>query len=115
MKALRSYISAFVVAVLVLTGQAMAEARMIASPTGEIVICTGTGPLAVSVDASGKPTGPAHICPECALALFADFSAPVTAPLRVMVGGERVSFTHGARAPALGILKASARGPPATV
>ena len=113
MTALRSYISAFVVAVLVLTGQAMAEARMMSTPTGEIVICTGTGPLAVSVDASGQPTGPAHICPDCALALFADFSVPVTAPLRVMVDGERVSFAHTARAPAQGVLKASARGPPA--
>lgn len=113
MTKLRAYISGFVVAVLVLTGQAMAEARMMSTPTGEIVICTGTGPLVVAVDASGAPTGPAHICPDCALALFADLCAPLSAPLHMMLGGERLRFAPGAEAPTLALLTASARGPPA--
>lgn len=55
----------------VLTAQAMAVARGQTSATGEMVICTGAGVVTVAVDADGNPTGPAHICPDCALSLIA--------------------------------------------
>lgn len=63
--------------VLTVTAQSMAVARTSASPTGELVLCTGTGPVTIQVDAEGNPTGPAHICPDCAMSLFQmEFSAP---------------------------------------
>lgn len=57
--------------VLVLTGQSMAIARGTPGPSGQIELCTGTGPVMVSVDENGQPVGPPHICPDAATALFA--------------------------------------------
>ncbi|MCO0635445.1 hypothetical protein M8745_05650 [Lutimaribacter sp. EGI FJ00014] len=57
--------------VLVLTGQSMAIARGTPGPSGEIVLCTGSGPISVLVDENGQPVGRAHICPDCAFAFFA--------------------------------------------
>jgi len=57
-------------ALLALTGHSMAQARSAPGPDGHMILCTGTGPLAVLVDANGQPAGPAHICPDCAMSLF---------------------------------------------
>lgn len=70
MTALRSYLFAFTVLCLVLTSQTMAMARGAQGPAGQVVLCTGTGPVTVLIDAEGQPTGPVHICPDCALGLF---------------------------------------------
>lgn len=115
MKTTRAYLSALLVAVLVLTGQAMAEARAMAAPTGEMVLCTGTGPLSVLVDAEGRPTGPAHICPDCALALFADITPPVSTPEPVLRAVALSGFGALARLVAQRSVAASARGPPAFI
>jgi hypothetical protein len=76
---------AFLVVVLLITSGAMAAARGQArSASGEIVLCTGTGPVSVAVDARGKPLGKLHICPDCALGLFAvDAPAPLV-PARAL-------------------------------
>jgi hypothetical protein len=55
---------------LILTGQSLAVMRMAPGPAGEMVLCTGSGPVAVAVDENGQPVGPPHICPDCAMALF---------------------------------------------
>jgi len=69
---LRPYFAFALVALLTLTGQSMVVARGASAATGQIVICTGTGPVTVSVDAEGQPKGPVHICPDCmATALMA--------------------------------------------
>ncbi|WP_439109215.1 hypothetical protein [Lentibacter sp.] len=115
MKTLRAYCSALLVAVLVLTGQAMAEARAMTSPAGEIVLCTGTGPLSILVDADGKPTGPPYICPDCALALFADITAPVSTPEPILRTVALSGFGALARLVAQRSVAASARGPPAFI
>ena len=69
---------AIVLALLVtLTSQQMAVARGQAAVAGEMVLCTAlNGVVTVKVDASGKPTGPAHICPDCALSLIVALDAP---------------------------------------
>ena len=61
----------------------MAAARAAPGPEGHIILCTGTGPVSVLVDADGQPTGATHLCPDCALsqlqalvATAADLSAP---------------------------------------
>ncbi|UYV36683.1 hypothetical protein N4R57_17045 [Rhodobacteraceae bacterium D3-12] len=66
----RSYIALFLALMLAFTGQSMAVARGMPDATGQIVLCTGSGPLVISVDANGQPTGAAHICPDFAAALF---------------------------------------------
>ena len=67
---LRTNIGACLVLCLVLTSQTMAVARGAQDPSGQVVLCTGTGPVTVLVDAKGQPVGQVHICPDCALGLF---------------------------------------------
>jgi hypothetical protein len=52
---------------LALTGQSMAVARGAAAATGQMVLCTGSGPVAIYFDAEGKPTSAPHICPDASL------------------------------------------------
>jgi hypothetical protein len=72
MKALRHPLAGVLLALmLVLTGQSMAIARGTPGPSGELVLCTGSGPITILVDENGQPVGQAHICPDCAFAFFA--------------------------------------------
>ena len=77
MTPLRPILALCLCALLALTSQTMAVARGALAPAGTMVLCTGTGPVTVLVDADGKPTGAVHICPDCALGLF-DAVATVT-------------------------------------
>jgi len=77
MKALlRTYLAISLALMLALTGQSMAVARGSSDPSGQMVLCTGTGPVAIYVDESGTPTGPPVFCPDCALNLLSSFSLP---------------------------------------
>lgn len=66
----RSYLALALTCLLVFTGQAMAVARGMPLPVDQIVICSGSGPVMIHVDADGQPTGSAHLCPENALGLI---------------------------------------------
>jgi hypothetical protein len=68
--------------VLVLTSQSMAVARGGSAATGQMVICTGSGPMAVLVDADGQPVEAAHLCPDATLQVLTDVDAPLPAFLR---------------------------------
>lgn len=83
-----------------------------AKAAGSIVLCTGTGPVSVAVDADGQPVGPVHVCPDCAMSLLAAADAPAVAVERVAMT-RRVSFqgTHVAGA-SRGLVGPRARGPP---
>ena len=89
MTVLRPVIGLCLALMLALTSGAMAVARGQTMAAGTIVLCTGTGPLAVSVDADGQPVGPAHICPDCALSLL---DAPAPAPADMALPGVWVAF-----------------------
>ena len=52
---------------LAATGQTMATARGTSAATGQMVICTGQGPVTVYIDAEGQPTAASHLCPDCIL------------------------------------------------
>ncbi|MRU16279.1 hypothetical protein FDP25_12625 [Roseovarius sp. A21] len=67
---MRTYLGFALALLLALTSQTMAVARGAPAPVGQAVLCTGTGPVTVLVDADGQPTGQVHICPDCALGLF---------------------------------------------
>ncbi|MFA3919635.1 hypothetical protein [Ruegeria hyattellae] len=57
-------------ALLALTGQGLAMSRGVSASVGQMVICTGTGPVVVYVDAEGQPTRPPHYCPDKAMSLL---------------------------------------------
>jgi hypothetical protein len=63
-------------AVLAATSLTMAVARGQMRVAGEIVLCTGEGPLTVAVNERGEPVGPMVICPDMALGLLAAVAAP---------------------------------------
>lgn len=83
-----------------------------AKAAGSIVVCTGTGPVSIAVDAQGRPVGPAHVCPDCVMTLLAAVDAPAVAPHRVApcrrisFAAPRVAVRPRARA------RPRARGPP---
>lgn len=70
---------------LALTSQSMAVARGASAATGQMVLCTGTGPIAVYIDAEGQPTSAPHICPDSALNVLFEVVGPdLAAPARVV-------------------------------
>ena len=61
----------------------MAVMRTMPGPAGEMVLCTGTGPITVLTDENGQPVGPPHICPDCMASLFvAHWDSPTMPPRR---------------------------------
>lgn len=110
---LRSYVTALMALVMVLTSHSMAEARgMMASASGEMVICTGSGPVTVTMDADGQPMSAPHICPDCTMGLFDAGAAPFEPQVLALVGGERLVFAEAASLQELHRRRATARGPP---
>lgn len=97
---------------LALTAQSVAASRGMDRAVGQMVLCTGTGPVAVYMDQNGQPTKAPHFCPDYALSLlgavFADQPPHPSAPDRVQPGPLRgisnlvAALVHGQ----------SARGPP---
>lgn len=53
--------------ILALAAQTAAVARTQA-PGMEMTLCTGDGPVTVTLDAQGNPVAPSHHCPACILA-----------------------------------------------
>ncbi len=50
---------------LLVTSQSMAVTRgTMRDAAGHMVLCTGTGPIAVAIDSNGEPISPHHICPD---------------------------------------------------
>ncbi len=72
--------TAFLLAfMLAFTAQSMAVARGMPGPDGTLVICTGSGPVMIYLDADGHPVKPPHICPDAALSLIqTGFDAPTS-------------------------------------
>ena len=57
--------------VIVLTAQSAALARTMPDASGQMVICTGTGPMVVLFDENGDPLETPQICPDCVMSLLA--------------------------------------------
>lgn len=112
---LRLFTGLILALVLTVTAQSMAVARSADGPAGQMVLCTGAGPVVIRFDAEGNPVGPPHYCPDCALALF-DITAPVAAPMAVRVWSDLSlhpvrPMPHLSRVP----VARRARGPPVSV
>ena len=67
---IRTYLALLLALLLVVTGQSLAVTRGSGGPAGQMVLCTGAGPLMVYVDENGAPTGPPVYCPDFGLTLF---------------------------------------------
>ena len=107
---LRSYLALVLAALLTLTGQSMAVARGMPNAAGEIVLCTGYGPVSVLVDDDGQPVGKPHICPDYALSLFALYDSPPVQVLRPLGQAVALRIEAGTVAVTNDILPATARG-----
>ncbi len=97
---------------LVLTGQALAIARGAPLPMGQVELCTGTGPVMVSIGADGAPISPPHYCPEGVLSLLQAVALPEWSGLAEMVSRARAGKRINWLAPALGVASVRSRGPP---
>ena len=97
---------------LAVSSVGMAAARGMATPAGTMILCTGHGIVTVWVDDAGQPVETVHLCPDCALSLFAAV-APDAAPFGASPRWRRV---HRAKAPQILTARsrhpAQARGPP---
>ncbi|WP_224826440.1 hypothetical protein [Cognatishimia sp. MH4019] len=71
------------VALMVLTSASLAVARAAPDAAGQMVLCTGSGPVVMHFDENGDPVGAPHYCPDCAMTLLAAVSghAPVVEDL----------------------------------
>lgn len=80
---LRTYPALALAILLALTSQTMATARGAPTPVGQAILCTGSGPVTVLLDAEGQPTGQTHICPDCAFSVLDGVIPPSIAPIRL--------------------------------
>lgn len=109
---IRQYTAISLALMLALTGQAMAVARGASSPSGQMVICSGNGPLMLSVDENGQPTGPPHVCPEYALSVIAATSDVPQSPIRPIGRKSALKFETARFSSPVFFIHASARAPP---
>ena len=78
---LRSYLTMFLVLAVTLTAHSAGAMRGMRDATGQIVICSGTGPVVIYVDADGQPARAPGNCPDC-ITLNMDLTVgPQQAPL----------------------------------
>lgn len=110
---LRIYLALFLALAVTLTGHAAASMSGSRDAAGQMVICSGTGPVVVYVDDQGQPTTAPHFCPDCVMQLL---DAPVAPDLHAwqFYGGQEIETAEAAPARAHRIrLQAVARAPPA--
>lgn len=107
------HITAFLLVLVVgFTSVQLAAARGQPPAVGTLVICTGSGPMHILVDENGVPTGGVMICPDYAMAFFADVSFAVPGVHRVDVWRDMWQSTGHAASVEWGATPANARGPP---
>ena len=117
MQSIRTYLTrAFVLVltlILVATGHSAASMRGMSDATGQMVICTGTGPEVVYIDENGQPTSPPHTCPECVLNLLVAMEPPAPFGLPFVAGGQAFGPDEVLLSLTAFHLEATARAPPA--
>ncbi|MFN3644775.1 MAG: hypothetical protein ACK4TB_17845 [Gemmobacter sp.] len=61
--------------ILAVTSVAFAVARGTPLPAAMVELCSGSGPVMIALDDKGRPSGPAHLCPDGAI-FVAEGAAP---------------------------------------
>ena len=97
------------------TSVQLAAARGQSPAVGTMEICTGTGPIHILVDENGEPTGGVMICPDYAMAFFADVWAASPTAVRIDAWQEVWVGQTGVAAYHLIRVETQARGPPLSV
>ncbi len=109
---LRDILGLLLAALVAITALHVGAARGQAQAVGSIVLCTGTGPVVVTVDADGQPTGHVATCPDCVMSILAGLDAP-PAFLRHAVPVRRLAFGRvRVRGRSNAVRCSQARGPP---
>jgi len=108
----RSYLTLFLALAVTLTAHSAGALQGMRDATGQIVICSGSGPQVIYVDSDGQPARVPHDCPDC-ITPGMDALAPSQRPQHVSpepmrrVDQPKQIGVHS-RMP----LRASARSPP---
>lgn len=112
MRMIRPLVLVLTLLSLTVTGVGGAWARGQAPAVGTVELCLGLSAVTVSVDASGQPVAPPHLCGEKALSLILALAAP--APKGLWRPLEAVVHVAPAeqRAAGFGPWTSRARGPP---
>lgn len=104
------------IGILALTSVTLAAARGTTRIGGQvIVLCSGQGFVQSELDDRGNPVGPAHICPDMALAVLAHVGLPPVLPERPRGPAETVPPTVVSLALACPVFEVRVRGPPLSV
>ncbi len=111
-RAYRTYLGLILAALLAFTSQSMAVARGMPDAAGQIILCTGQGIVTVSVDEHGQPVERPHICPDCAMSLFAALAEAPRLPVRPLGRVEKLVPLRVALAASWREIEPAARGPP---
>jgi hypothetical protein len=73
---LNSFLPLVLSLLVMLTGQGVAASRGMDRAVGQMVLCTGSGPVVVYMNAEGQPTHPPHFCPDYGLTLLGAINVP---------------------------------------
>ncbi|KIC34303.1 hypothetical protein [Leisingera sp. ANG-S5] len=111
--ALRIFLGLFLALTVALTAHSAAARQGERDAAGQMVICTGTGPVTIYVDSDGQPAKPPHNCPDCVMHVLDAVAQPAGLVLPVEICGTVTGDQHAALASVQHILQASARAPPA--
>lgn len=112
---MRIYLALGLALVMVLTGHAAAAMKGGNAAVGQMVLCTGSGPVTVYTDSEGQPVEAPHHCPDCILHLLD--AANLTGGLGLPLRGKQAPGP-GFGAPLLAraaFIQAMARAPPIAV
>jgi hypothetical protein len=116
MRALRPLTALALSLMLAFTGIGLAAARGQAMAGGQVVLCSGAaGAVTLTLDAQGRPAGPAHICPDMALGLIAALGLPDPGVIRTPSRADALVVASFVQRSALPRPAASARGPPSVI
>lgn len=100
---------------LVLTGQGLAMSRGMDNAVGQMVLCTGTGPVVVYMDENGQPTAPPHYCPDYAISLLGAVAVAQPVLPAAPEQAQPAPLRHLGNQIALPVPATPARAPPVSV
>lgn len=112
---LRIFLGLFLALTVALTAHSAAARQGERDAAGRMVICTGTGPVTIYVDSEGQPVTPPHHCPDCVMHVLDAVAQPVGLVLPAAACSEVTAGQQTALASVQGVLRATARAPPAAV
>ena len=109
---MRSYLTLILVLAVTLTAHSAGAMRGMRDAAGQVVICSGTGPVVIYVDADGQPARTPGNCPDCIM-LGMDLSvAPEQMPMAMPRPKGRTQVPAQVPNQSRMILNACARAPP---